>query len=204
MTDSLDSGWSLRRLDEIVDVARCVVQPDQLPPDTRYVGLEHIEAATGMHTTMNLADARLRSGKFAFCAGDVLFGKLRPNLRKVAVATSPGICSTDIIPLRPKDPSACYVIAFQLRSTEFIANVLRLVAGQNLPRIGVRDLLALPVPVPPAEKSAMLRELAALLDEARSAASELDRHVRQLHDSATELLYPASSGTTPLRAMKST
>jgi type I restriction enzyme S subunit len=182
--------WLTRRLGELVVPQRSVVEPQTLPPDTRYVGLEHIESGTGMHRSVALSEAGLRSAKFQFERRDILYGKLRPNLRKVAVAQCSGVCSTDLIPLRPRHPASAFLLAFQLRSPMFTSRVMRVVAGQNLPRVSVADLLWIEIPVPPVTKVAQLQELAELLDEARATAFELDQRVRHMQDAATSLLYP--------------
>ena len=187
---AIEKGWTTQRLADLVVPTRQTAQPAHLPPETRYVGLEHVESKTGLHESVALSDVNLRSGKFRFKSHDILFGKLRPNLRKVAVATCPGVSSMDLIPLRPLDPAMSYLLAYQLRSPRFTAEVVRLVAGQNLPRVGLKDLLSLRLPVPPHDDSCALYELAALLDEAKRAASELDERIRRLHDAAARRLYP--------------
>ena len=188
---AIEKGWAAQRLADLVVPVRQTAQPEHLPPETRYVGLEHVESTTGLYKSVALADVNLRSGKFRFESRDILFGKLRPNLRKVTVATCSGVCSMDLIPLRPLDPSMSYLLAYQLRSPGFTADVIRLVAGQNLPRVGLKDLLSLRIPVPPRDESRALYELATLLDEARSVARELDERVRRLHDAAVIMLYPS-------------
>ena len=203
----IDKGWTTQRLADLVVPARQTAQPAHLSPETRYVGLEHVESKTGLHESVALSDVNLRSGKFRFKSRDILFGKLRPNLRKVAVATCSGVSSMDLIPLRPVDPAMSYLLAYQLRSPGFTAKVVRLVAGQNLPRVGLKDLLSLRLPVPPHDDSCELYKLATLLDEARSTARELDERVRRLQDAAARILYPSIENedsmiwTTPPRSV---
>ena len=186
-----ENSWRKQRLADLVIPARQTVQPAQLPPDTRYVGLEHVESKTGLHQSVSLSDVDLRSSKFRFEPRDVLFGKLRPNLRKVVVATCSGVCSMDLTPLRPLEPAMACLLAYQLRTPGFTAQVIRLVSGQNLPRVGLKDLLSLYVPVPPRDDARALYELAELLDETRQVARDLDERVRRLHDAAVTLLYPS-------------
>ena len=180
--------WTRVRLDTLVRATRTTCRPEDLPPGALYVGLEHVSAEVGVHRAVAAAEADLRSGKYRFERGDVLFGKLRPNLRKVAVARCAGVCSTDLLPLRPMDPASAHLLAFQLRSAELAAVIGALIAGANLPRIGVRDLLALEVPLPPPRERERLYELARLLDEARAESDRLDLHVKELHRVATPQL----------------
>src|SRR3970040_384380 len=69
-----------------------------------YVGLEHL--ASGFPALVGRgSESEVRSGKTAFRKGDVLFGKLRPYLRKSALVSEDGICSTDILVFRASNKS---------------------------------------------------------------------------------------------------
>jgi type I restriction enzyme S subunit len=66
-----------------------------------YIGLEHL--ASGIPSLVGRgAESDVKSAKIEFKSGDVLFGKLRPYLRKSVRVTEPGICSTDIVVLRAR------------------------------------------------------------------------------------------------------
>ena len=90
-------GWSRVRLSEVADQRTAKSVP--IATDTRpYVALEHL--AQGSPTLLGWSKAgTAASVKTTFRAGDVLFGKLRPYLRKAAPAPFDGLCSTDILPL---------------------------------------------------------------------------------------------------------
>jgi type I restriction enzyme S subunit len=184
--------WPGVRLDRLVRAERTHCRPENIPAGAFYVGLEHVVSEVGVHREVPAAEAGLRSSKYRFERGDVLFGKLRPNLRKVAVARCDGVCSTDLLPLRPGDPASAWLLAFQLRTAEFAGAVGALTAGASLPRIAVHDLLSLEVPLPPRRERPRLYELARLMDEARDEADRLDLHLRELHRIATPLLLGAT------------
>lgn len=180
--------WTRVGLGTLVHTDRTPCRPEDIPPGALYIGLEHVVSEVGVHRGAPAADAGIRSAKHRFERGDILFGKLRPNLRKVAVARCDGVCSTDLLPLRPIDPASAHLLAFQLRSAGFAEVIGGLIAGASLPRIGVRDLLALEVPMPPVGERPRLYELARLLDEARAEADRLDLHLKELHRIAAPLL----------------
>jgi type I restriction enzyme, S subunit len=181
-------SWRRVALDALVRATRTPCAPDALPEGARYVGLEHVVPELGVHRDVPAAGADLRSATLRFARGDVLFGKLRPGLRKVTVARCDGVCSPELTPLRPKDPASAWLLAFQLRTEAFARAVEGRTAGASLPRIAVRDLLALEVPMPPARDRPRLYELARLLDAARAEADRLDQHLRELQRVATPLL----------------
>lgn len=119
-----------------------------------YIGLENIVSGTGEFTgCLENRYENIKSLKRVFKEGDILFGKLRPALNKVAVATFDGICSTDIIVLRAKRKdilSEYYAVL--LRGADFNKTVLNGVSGGQLPRVGLNYLMDIPVKVVPIEE----------------------------------------------------
>jgi len=105
----------------------------------------------------------LKSSKFGFSANHLLYGKLRPNLRKVARPAFGGICSTDILPLLPGDSVDRDYLFHWLRQPSVVASVAGMTSGANLPRVTPSRLLELQVPVPAIAEQ---RRIAALLDRA--------------------------------------
>jgi type I restriction enzyme S subunit len=86
--------WEEKRFDELAK--RVITKFDPTKSESRKcIELEHIEKGTG---TINgyLDSATQLSLKSAFKRGDVLYGKLRPNLRKFHFATFDGVCSSEI------------------------------------------------------------------------------------------------------------
>src|ERR1035437_5944142 len=94
----LPEGWSRVKLGDVVYSAGRTVEPgsdDRRP----YVALEHM--AQGFPRLIGRGSASdATSTKLAFKIGDILYGKLRPNLKKSVEAPFDGICSTDILALR--------------------------------------------------------------------------------------------------------
>jgi len=90
--------WETKRLGDIASIRNQKVLPSNVDPDTACVELEHVgqgdgrllESSTARHST---------SSKYRFFGGDVLFGRLRPYLRKFWLADRDGICTTEIWPL---------------------------------------------------------------------------------------------------------
>lgn len=88
-------GWARTTLGEIaVEVRDRVANPARSGLD-RYVGLEHFESDVPLPRHGHPSE--VTSQKSVFRVDDVLFGTLRPYLRKVALAPWPGICSTDVL-----------------------------------------------------------------------------------------------------------
>ena len=90
--------WETKRLGEIAPIRNHKTLPAYVNPATLCVELDNIEQRSGQ--LLEYAMARnSTSSKYHFCAGDVLFGRLRPYLRKFWHADRDGICTTEIWPL---------------------------------------------------------------------------------------------------------
>ncbi len=73
---------------------------DTKPEEAMYLGLENIESQTG-HLLIEATAEQVESIVGVFQAGDVLFGKLRPYLAKVVLPDFSGVCTTELLTIRP-------------------------------------------------------------------------------------------------------
>ena len=167
------------RLSELCHMDRQTVRPDdpiasQLP----FVGVENVGASTGI---INFdTDSRVGSQKstsFRFDERHVLYAKLRPYLNKVSTPEFAGRCSTELVPLLPRDGVDRDFIAHLLRRKETVEYVMVSVTGSRMPRTDMKALMLLPVPLPP-------------LDEQRRIVGILNRaaKIERLRKQATERL----------------
>jgi restriction endonuclease S subunit len=97
-------SWPLEYLAEHVDLASGQVDPREEPYcDMVLVAPNHIEPGTGrLLERVTAKQQHAISGKYEFAAGDVIYSKIRPNLKKVILADAPGLCSADMYPMRAK------------------------------------------------------------------------------------------------------
>ena len=143
-------AFSLSTVGEIVERVSESVDPTVAAGKVAYVGLENIESQTGRLLGVIQSDfSEIKSLKSKFAVGDILYGKLRPNLNKVHLASISGICSTDIFVLRAKDGIEPRFVGEVMRSPQFNDEVLKGLGGAQLPRVGYEYLKELTVPVPP-------------------------------------------------------
>lgn len=152
-------------LGEVADIERKGVDPSALPPNTMYLGLEHIERGGRIIGHDTVAGAELASTKFRFSTEHVLFGKLRPNLGKVSRPDFEGVCSTDILPIRPGKELDRDYLAHYLAQPSMVDFAASRTSGANLPRLSPSVLAKFPIPLPPLAEQ---RRIAAILDQADS------------------------------------
>jgi len=154
---------AVKPLDEVATIERETVAATDISRGTLYVGLEHIDSDGGFVGVRAVDAGELASNKFRFGRGHILFGKLRPYLRKTARPDFEGICSTDILPILPgPDLDRDYFFHY-LRHPKIVEQAVRRCSGANLPRLSPRDLGTFDVPVPSLTEQ---RRIANILDRA--------------------------------------
>jgi type I restriction enzyme, S subunit len=85
-------------------LADCVRQVTSIDiPEGPFVSLDDLDGGTGrLRPEVELAVREApQTGAVSFTSGDVLFGKLRPYLRKSWLASHDGLASTELIVMRP-------------------------------------------------------------------------------------------------------
>ena len=140
------------RLKYAVDLRRN--RTDGADSDLPYVGLENIESGTGRLITSASGaedDPSMTVGgeslSAVFQAGDILFGKLRPYLAKVWIASFDGRCSTELLPLKPEKLNSRFGLYIML-SREFIDAVDGSTFGSKMPRADWAFIGNVPIPLP--------------------------------------------------------
>ena len=151
-------------LSEVVKFSRAVIEPSRIPRCSLYVGLEHIDGETADINPVDAGGADLRSTKFSFSERHILYGKLRPYLRKIARPAFSGVCSTDILPLLPIDSRIDRDYLFHyLRRPEMVQLAASRTSGANLPRLSPSVLAEFMVSFP--ESLEEQRRIARMLDK---------------------------------------
>lgn len=123
--------WQEASFGEVAELRNWKYDPDTSAEALRCVELEHISQETGR--LLGYVDSKLqRSVKNRFTAGDVLFGKLRPYLRKYLKAPFDGACSTEIWVLNGKKVTNDFL--FYLVQSESFMTTAQVSSGSKMPR----------------------------------------------------------------------
>lgn len=152
-----------------------------------YIGLEHIPRRNMWLSAWDNS-AKLASTKSAFRTHDILFGKLRPYFHKVGIALTSGVCSTDILVVRPKQPEYLGWLLLALSSDEVVAHASAVGEGTRMPRTRWKDLESFEVPWPGVDEAtridcivrAVVQRVQAAVEESRVLAALRDTLLPQL------------------------
>jgi len=167
------------RLGDLLFEDRNVVDPNSSEAkELPYLSLEDIASGSGKITmsAAQLGDVG-KSMTFRFDERHILYGKLRPYLNKVALPNFTGRCTTELIPLLPKDGVSREYLAFLLRTSKVVEAAMRQKTGARMPRADIRNLFKLDVTVPSflSDQQQIAKELEiqlAAVDRARAATEE--------------------------------
>lgn len=179
-----DSVWPFLKVQDVFTKGVETVIPETLDGSITYIGLENITSGLGTLTGETLVNdpKEIKSLKNRFVRGDILYGKLRPNLNKVWLADCEGICSTDIFVIRA-DPTKtdARLYAHLFRQSHFNQMVISEIKGAQLPRVGWQSFGAIKIPLPPIE---VQREIVAeiegyqkIIDGARAVLGNYRPHI---------------------------
>lgn len=145
----IPDGWGVAKLREVVALSKDRANPAELN-DVRYVGLEHMDTGSPRLSRWGIS-SEVRSTKNRFYPGEILYGKLRPYLRKTVLADFEGICSTDILVLRASSNTTGNWLLHLLHTDAFVNHAISTTGGTNLPRTSwtaLRDYRFLLPPLP--------------------------------------------------------
>jgi type I restriction enzyme, S subunit len=126
-------GWRALKFGNVVSLGSRKFDPQVDPTPLPCVELEHISQGTGVILGSVPANAQ-RSIKNRFVAGQILFGKLRPYLRKYARPEFDGVCSSEIWVFSANQDicDSSYLFYF-VQSEDFISSA-SISSGTKMPR----------------------------------------------------------------------
>jgi type I restriction enzyme S subunit len=149
VVDGVPEGWERRLLGDICADIREAVSPDDLEPDTPYIGLEHMPRRSIALTEWGRAEA-VASAKHRYMTGDILFGKIRPYFHKVGIAFTGGVASSDAIVIRPNAEELRSLVLTTVSSDEFVAEASQTMReGSKMPRADWKLMTKYRVLLPP-------------------------------------------------------
>lgn len=167
-----------------------------------YIGLENIESWTGRIINNQTDDEGDVQGN-VFNPGDVLFGKLRPYLAKALRADNKGICTSELLVLRPSDVEQIYLF-YCLLNRDFVNTVNASTYGAKMPRANWDFIGNLLLQIPNRDEQT---QIASFLDHETSRIDTLvakkERQIELLKEKRSALItHAVTKGLDPNVKMK--
>lgn len=139
--------WDFVKLNEVVGLSTEKYNPIISDIDYICIELEHIEPFSGRLIGYT-SSKRQKSIKNVFHKGQVLFGKLRPYLRKYLKPELDGVCSTEIWVFDCKTKRIIGDFLFYLVQSDNFINNANLSSGSKMPRADWDHVRNITIPLP--------------------------------------------------------
>ncbi|MGA4949236.1 restriction endonuclease subunit S [Streptomyces lydicamycinicus] len=148
--ESLLKDAPLTPLSDVCELTARLVDPRlEEYADLTHVGVETIAKGTGEIVGARTArEDKIISGKFLFREGDVIYSKIRPALRKVAVPRFSGLCSADAYPLRPKADIPASLLREVLLQERVVEAAVSMAGRTKMPKVNRKQLFSIQVAMP--------------------------------------------------------
>jgi type I restriction enzyme S subunit len=162
-------GWDEKELGEVVQVRVERNTQKGLP----YVGMEDVQSGGTGKFLGSTQSREVRSTTSFFTKDTLLFGKLRPYLNKVFLPHFNGHCTTEFLPMYPKEKILIREWLFYwITSDEVIERISATGMGARMPRANMKEVTKFKIPLPPVTEQ---KKIVARLD----ALSEKIKTLRQ-------------------------
>lgn len=143
----VDTQWPMVKLGDVCSYDRQLTTST----DGIYVGMEDIESNNGIVSPLSLTGKNQAGtgNAYVFSEKHVLYGRLRPYLNKVATPGFSGRCSTELIPILPRENINKNYLARILRSEFSVSFAMGTNTGARMPRTDMNAFLSFRFPLPP-------------------------------------------------------
>ncbi len=124
----IPQNWEIKKIKQILKQ----ISKKKIYRGGIYIGMENIESWTGRFNV--ILNANIEGVSNIFSKGQILFGKLRPYLAKCIITDCAGLCSSELLVLKPnKDHDENFIQKLMLSKT-FIDLVDASTYGAKMPR----------------------------------------------------------------------
>lgn len=184
----------IRLIDICQEIHEPLVPAKELPDQTiPYTGLANIESNSEIYSQIPTPANSIKSTVKKYKKGDVLFSKMRPNLRKCVVVNheEDGYCSSECVVFRPDTKIVSgRMLSAILRSDFVYGQIVHLITGIGRPRVSIKDLRTIMIPNPKNGRGASsLKNYARNMEK----VSDLKKKSQELLTQSTDLQNDATN-----------
>ena len=199
--DRDDLAWPTSAFGAVVSVAEGQVDPRDEPwASTVLIAPNHVESRTGRILAFETArDQGAISGKYRCRPGDVIYSKIRPALRKAAMAEGHWLCSADMYPLRSSPDLLPQFLLLLLLSEPFTEFAVLESDRVAMPKINRDALSRIRIPLPPIEvQQRLVRMLSDAMALRERTVGALGTQTALLLEHRQALITAAVTGQHPI------
>lgn len=154
----IPAGWEVSKVKDVAQNVGKNVKISEIDNETPYIGLEHMPRASVALSSWETSE-KVNSNKKSYKKKDILFGKLRPYFKKVGIAPTNGICSTDILVINSIKAEHFSFLVCLLTQDKFIEYCNQTSTGTRMPRAGWQAMGDYKLALPPIELASKFEDL---------------------------------------------
>ena len=175
-------------LENIIELRKEKYNPLESDTNKPCIELEHFDQETGQINGY-ISSLEQKSIKNVFYKGDVLFGKLRPYLKKYWLAEFDGVCSSEAWVLKPKNNNIITKkFLFYLVQSELFIRIANISSGSKMPRADWNYISEYPFPIPPLEEQEKIAEILLTCDKAIRLTTQIITQLKQRNQGLAQQL----------------
>lgn len=187
----IPKNWTYGRLKQITTFGNFdSVKGTSIPDNSWVVDMKDVRKDGGgfLAIVRKKSTDIYKSNKYSFSKNAVLYGKLRPYLRKVEVAKADGFTTTEMFPINVVDINTLIpqYLRYVMLSPYFVDLVNDSMYGMKMPRVGTTFLAKMVIPLPPLEEQkrivAKIEKLMSLVDEYAESYNRLQKIDNEFED----------------------
>lgn len=180
-------NWIEQPFGKIAERVVSPFDPKKEESNPPLVELENIEGVNGR--LIGLSDLTDQiSIKSKFQPGDILFGKLRPYLRKFAKPSFSGVCSSEIWVIRGINTSPDFLF-YLVQSERFIQRAVVSSSGSKMPRADWQTLSDSVFEIPEKEEQDRITDALSAIDTKIDAVSDQITHMETFKKGLLQKLF---------------
>lgn len=188
----IPEDWVVKEFGEICYPSKARINPVTSSENYKCIELEHLSQGSGI--LLGFAYSQdLKSQKSIFEKGDVLFGKLRPYLRKYLLADFDGVCTTEIWVLKSEKETSSRFL-YQLVQSDKIIEAANLSTGTKMPRAEWKTVSETKIPIPTKAEQTAIATALSDADALISSLSTLIAKKRMIKQGAMQQLLQPKEG----------
>ena len=195
-----EEDWEQRKWIDVVDISKDMVDPrngkyDNLP----HISPGNIESFTGQlyDNVKCVKDENLISGKFKFSSGDIIYGKINPQLGKYLYATFSGLTSADAYVLNAKNNVTQKYLYTVIQTRNFFEYSVSVSMRSGMPKINRDELNAYSFFVPLAEEQLKIGNCILKYDRLITLHQRKLEKLKIIKKSMLENIFPQNGEKTP-------
>ncbi|EPG41063.1 hypothetical protein F907_00626 [Acinetobacter colistiniresistens] len=184
--NSFSEDWHLESISSVISNKSKKYDPIKAIEDLPCIELEHLSQQTGeILDTISAKDQK--SIKNIFDENSVLFGKLRPYLRKFARPDFKGVCSSEIWVLKSKKLQPDFL--FQYIQTDNFFELTQIQAGSKMPRADWESISKGEIYFPNSKEQTKIASFLSAVDEKISQLTQKHELLSQYKQGMMQKLF---------------